>query len=247
MKILAICGSPKKGNTYSVLNSIKENCPDIDFKLLMLSEVNLEMCRGCYGCVLLGEEVCPLKDDRDMIIKEMSEADGVITAAPTYAIQVPWIYKNFIERISYLAHRPRFFDKFAMSIGLGAGYGMDETNKYMSKMFSGFGFSIAPSLELQVLPKEIMSEKRKAENQKKTKEAFDVFLERIKKNERDKPSKESVIWFNILKTVSELAKDVYKADYEYFKDKTDYFYDVKLSFFNKLVAKSVEKQIKNEG
>ena len=114
-------------------------------------------------------------------------------------------------------------------------------------MFSGFGFSIAPSLELQVLPKEIMSEKRKAENQKKTKEAFDVFLERIKKNERDKPSKESVIWFNILKTVSELAKDVYKADYEYFKDKTDYFYDVKLSFFNKLVAKSVEKQIKKEG
>jgi hypothetical protein len=35
----------------------------------------------------------------------------------------------------------------------------------MSKMFSGFGFSIVPSLELQVLPKKIMSEKRKADNQ----------------------------------------------------------------------------------
>jgi len=37
---------------------------------------------------------------------------------------------------------------------------------------------------------------------------------------------------------------VYKADYEYYKDKTDYYYDTKISFYHKLVAKSVEKQIK---
>ena len=244
MKILAICGSPRKGNCYSVLNSIIENYPDIDFKLLMLNEVNLEMCKGCYGCVLLGEEKCPLKDDREMIIKEMLDADGVISASPTYAAQVPWILKNFIDRTGYLAHRPRFFDKFAMSITTGAGYGLDEPNKYMSKMFTGFGFNVAPSLELQVLPKKIMSEKRKAENQKKTIKAFDAFIDKINKNERDKPSKELVIVFNIFKTVSELCKDVYKADYEYYKDKTDYYYDAKISFYHKLVAKSVEKQIK---
>ena len=41
MKILAICGSPKKGNTYSALNFIKEKYPDIDFKIMMLKDVNL--------------------------------------------------------------------------------------------------------------------------------------------------------------------------------------------------------------
>jgi multimeric flavodoxin WrbA len=243
MRILAICGSPRKGNSYSILNSIKEKYTAIDIKMLMLNEVNLNRCKGCYTCVLIGEEKCPLKDDRDMIVQEMRDADGVVVATPTYAVQVPWILKNFIDRISYFGHRPQFFDKFAMSIATGAGYGIDEPNKYMSKMFSGFGFSVVPSLELQVLPKKIMSEKRKVDNEKKTIKAFDVFVDRIKKKKRDKPSKDMVIVFNIFKTVSGLCKDVYKADYEYYKDKTGYYYDTKISFYHKLVAKSVVDQV----
>jgi len=56
MKIVAICRSPRKGNTYSVLNSINENFPDLDFKILMLKDKNFEICKGCYGCVVRGEE-----------------------------------------------------------------------------------------------------------------------------------------------------------------------------------------------
>ncbi len=84
MKILAICGSPRKGNTYKVLNSINENYPDIDYKILMLKDLNFELCKGCYSCVVRGEEKCPIKDDRDMIIGEMLEADGIIFASTTY-------------------------------------------------------------------------------------------------------------------------------------------------------------------
>jgi len=80
MKILAICGSPRKGNTYSVLNSIVKNYPDIDFKILELSKIKFELCRGCYICVKRGEDKCPIKDDRDMIIKEMLDADGLVLA-----------------------------------------------------------------------------------------------------------------------------------------------------------------------
>jgi multimeric flavodoxin WrbA len=239
MKILAICGSPRKGNSYSVLNSIKENYTDIDFKILMLSEVDLQLCKGCYGCVLNGEKFCPLKDDRDMIVKEMLDADGVISASPTYAAQVPWILKNFIDRIGYFAHRPVFFDKFAMSIGTGAGYGIDETNKYMSKMFSGFGFNVVPPVELQVLPKKMMSEKRKTGNQNKTFKAVDKFIAAIKKGERDKPSVGLVVVFSIFKTVAMAFKDVYRADYEYYKDKTGFYYDTKIPFYKKWVAKRV--------
>lgn len=42
MKILAICGSPRKGNTFSVLSSIKESYPGIDFKILQLAKMNFE-------------------------------------------------------------------------------------------------------------------------------------------------------------------------------------------------------------
>ena len=110
MKILAICGSPRKGNTFSVLNSIKENYPDIDFRILQLAKMNFEYCKGCYSCVKIGEDKCPIKDDRDMIIKEMQEADGMILASPVYSNMVSTTMKNFFDRFGYYAHRPLFFD-----------------------------------------------------------------------------------------------------------------------------------------
>ena len=76
LKILAICGSPRKGNTYKTLKSIEENFPDIDFNIMMLKEQDLKQCLGCYAYIRLGEEKCPLKDDRNMIIQEMTDSDG---------------------------------------------------------------------------------------------------------------------------------------------------------------------------
>lgn len=132
MKILAVCGSAHRGNCYSVLNSIKENYPTIDYEVLMLNEVNLKRCRGCYTCVLKGAEKCPLKDDRDMIIKEILAADGVVFASPVYVNHATAVMKNFRERLGYEAHRPRFFDKYAMVMANCGGFGAKEANKYMS-------------------------------------------------------------------------------------------------------------------
>jgi len=75
----------------------------------MLRDIHFEICKGCYGCVVRGEQKCPLKDDRDMIIEEMTNADGVIFASPTYSHMVSAIMKNFFDRFGFLAHRPRFF------------------------------------------------------------------------------------------------------------------------------------------
>ena len=71
MRILAICGSARKGNSYSVLSTIQEEYPSIDYELLMLKDANLEPCRGCYVCIRRGEQYCPRKDDRDTIIEKM--------------------------------------------------------------------------------------------------------------------------------------------------------------------------------
>ena len=82
MKILTICGSPRKGGTFKVLNSIKEEFPDINYEILMLKDMNMKDCLGCYVCINRGPEYCPLKDDRDVILRKMEEADGVIFATP---------------------------------------------------------------------------------------------------------------------------------------------------------------------
>ena len=78
MKIVAICGSPKRGNTYNILRMLKQSNPEIDFKILMLSELDLKDCFGCYSCINTGEENCPLKDDRDLII----DGERLVVHAP---------------------------------------------------------------------------------------------------------------------------------------------------------------------
>jgi multimeric flavodoxin WrbA len=243
MKILAICGSPHKGNCYSVLNSIKENYPEIDYKILMLNEVNLEMCKGCYTCVLKGERFCPLKDDRDMIIKEMFDADGVLLASPVFVNHVTALMKNYIDRLGYMGHRPCFYDKYAMVMSICGGFGTEPTNKYMRDIFTSFGFNVVSSLELQVSTK---SENEKKLNLEKTINAFDIFIAGIKKGERKPPTLMNLIMFNMFKYVSEVYGEKFKADYQYYKDKTDFPYDGKISFFKKFVAKRVVKKFAKE-
>jgi multimeric flavodoxin WrbA len=65
MKLLAINGSPRKGNTSNALNLIRDAFPGIDFEILHLIDLDFKLCKGCYACVLKGESKCPLKDKGD--------------------------------------------------------------------------------------------------------------------------------------------------------------------------------------
>jgi len=240
MKILAICGSPHRGNCYSVLNTIKEDYPDIDYKLLMLNELNLERCRGCYVCVLQGEDNCPLKDDRDMIIKEILDADGVVFASPVYVGHATALMKSFIERLGYEAHRPRFYDKYAMVMAVCGMFGAKETNEFMDGRFTSFGFNVVSSLELQIGTK---TEKEKLYNHEKTIKAFDTLITRIEKGQRSPPTLGQLIRFNIFKSLSELYKEHFQADYQYYKEKTDFPCDGKINFFKKMLAKRIVRKM----
>jgi multimeric flavodoxin WrbA len=242
MKIAAICGSPRKGNTYSALTFIREKYPEIDFKMLHLKDINFELCRGCYVCVKKGEDKCPINDDRDLLIDGMLNSDGLIFASPVYAQMVPAITKNFFDRFGYYAHRPVFFDKYAMSLVTCSGYGGEDTIQYIDKMLSVFGFNLVPALELHFRPGK-MPEKNIMQNQEKTIAAFDTFIARIKKGGRDQPPLNMLVPFGIFKYVSEIDKENMSADYEYYKDKTDYFYDVKIPFYKKFISKKVVKKI----
>ena len=53
---------------------IADNHPEVDYKLIMLGELNFEQCKGCYACIARGEDKCPLKDDRDLVVNEMLDA-----------------------------------------------------------------------------------------------------------------------------------------------------------------------------
>ncbi|WP_269850614.1 flavodoxin family protein [Methanosarcina horonobensis] len=84
---------------------------NIEFEYLMLKDADLSQCHGCFVCFTTGENHCPCKDDAPAIEQKMHSADGVIFATPVYGMNVSALMKTFIDRFSYIFHRPRFFDK----------------------------------------------------------------------------------------------------------------------------------------
>ena len=234
IKILAICGSPKRGNTHDILKVLKESNPAIDFKILMLSEYNLMDCVGCYSCVNQGEENCPLKDDRDTILDEMIASDGTIFASPTYARTISALMKKFVERTSYIAHRPVFFGKYAMALATCAGFGADLTCKYLKENFTQCGFSFVDSLELKTATN---SDAENAHNHQKALKAYERLLHAIKTHEKFEPTLGQLIYFNIFKSISVWNKTKGWADYSFYKDKEDFYYDIKIPIVKNKIAK----------
>jgi multimeric flavodoxin WrbA len=77
MKVLVIMGSPRKGNTWTAVRRIEEHMQvlgEVTFEYLMLGDIDLSHCRGCYVCFEKGEEHCPLKDSAPAIERKMHEA-----------------------------------------------------------------------------------------------------------------------------------------------------------------------------
>ena len=109
-------------------------------------------------------------------------------------------------------------------------------------MLGIYGFNLAPSLELQVHPGKVQ-ESTLAINREKSIQAVEALIDKIKTGKRDQPSIGMMVPFMIFKYVSKLDMDLMAADFEYYIDKGDYYYDVKIPFYKKFIAKRVSDKI----
>jgi len=112
MKVTAFVGSPRKKYTFEACEQFLQNLKsfgDIDYEIVWLSDYNLQTCRGCKLCCDNGEELCPLKDDRDKLIEKMKYSDGILFAAPNYFFQLSGMMKVFLDRLGFFGHRAQFF------------------------------------------------------------------------------------------------------------------------------------------
>ena len=75
MKIIGVCGSPRKGNSEWMLGKVLDEAKrrGADTELLLLRKMNIMMCRGCLTCEEGGRErkgKCVIKDDMTRKITE---------------------------------------------------------------------------------------------------------------------------------------------------------------------------------
>lgn len=112
MKVLGICGSPRKGNTEFMLKTVLDSAKKAgaETELILLREKNIKPCDSCNSCYGT-EKGCHIKDDMQEIYKKIIEMDILVLASPNYFDNVSGLMKNFIDRTNAYCLSPNF-DKF---------------------------------------------------------------------------------------------------------------------------------------
>lgn len=77
---------------------------------LLLADMNIKPCTGCYSCWKVTDGVCVFRDDMQQVLACWPEYDLIIPAIPLYSDTAPALYKIFHERLLPLLH-PYIFNK----------------------------------------------------------------------------------------------------------------------------------------
>jgi len=128
VKILGICGSPKKrSNTLILLGEALEAAREkgAETDVIRLIEKDIKPCNDDHICEK--KKICPIKDDFLEVFDKMVKADGLLFGSPVYCGGVtPWI-KSLIDRATYynswVCDRDIFTGKVGAAIVVGGSYG----------------------------------------------------------------------------------------------------------------------------
>ncbi|MBP8717472.1 MAG: flavodoxin family protein [Candidatus Atribacteria bacterium] len=239
-KITAFIGSARKKGTYLAVQEFEKNLKkygDIDFEYVFLSDYNLEFCSGCKLCFDKGEQFCPYNDDRNVLIAKLEEADGVVFASPSYAFQVSGRMKNFIDRIAFIYHRPRFFKKIFTAIATQFIPFGNQTQKYLESVGHNLGFDVLKGTT--IITPEPIPEKQLEKLKANIMKLAGQFNNRLYEEKSVKPSLFKVITFRMTRSGLQ-SSDLKLYDYEYYKEKgwfkSGYYYDIHLDPIQRVIG-----------
>lgn len=246
MKVTAFVGSARKKHTFNAAKQFLNNLQslgDIEYEIVRLCDYNLKICGGCKSCTDKGEELCPLKDDRDILIEKMMNSDGVIFASPNYLFQASGLMKIFLDRLCFLSHRPCFFGKTFTSIVTQGMMGGKAIVKYFNFIGDRMGFNVVKGSVLTTL--EPMTEKGQAKIDEIIDSQSKRFYSKLIKKEYPTPMFFKLMIFRMSRTSIKLMLDESYKDYTYYKEKgwfeSDYYFPVKLNPFKKLIGRLFDR------
>lgn len=218
MKILAVMGSSKFGNTTEVvkyfLKSLSEQI-EVETEYLYLADAGIEFCVGCHNCIMLGEKKCPHYRKVKVVEDKMMGAEVVILASPGYMFSVTGVMKNFLDHVAYNCHRPKYFNKKMILIGNFTKFQEKGVFIPMETWASGAGFDIAGKFFTDMMPfpltEEVLNKKKKT-----IEKAAIKISKKLLANKPRRVKFGDVIIFHVFKTLCKIAPNILIADEEYF-------------------------------
>ena len=142
MKILAIHGSMRKGNTYGLTKEILNRLaskPGVTVTEISVADLELPYCLSCHTCFSRGEEHCPHYGAMRGVEEAILECDGFIVSGASYMRALNAPMKNLMDHMSYWYHRPALFGKKGMAIVTSAGAGEHAVADYLIDVLGQWG------------------------------------------------------------------------------------------------------------
>ncbi len=143
MKVLVLNGSLKGDNELKIVHEIivdvlEDNGCDIDS--LILHEIEIASCLGCFGCWVKTPGICVINDEGRDIAKAVIQSNLLIFLTPVifggYSSElkkaldrlIP-IISPFFEKIEGEIHHQRRYDQYPRLIGVGVLPNKDEKSE----------------------------------------------------------------------------------------------------------------------
>jgi len=136
-KVLAIVGSPRKENTYRLVEAVVEAVAkktNVEKELVHLAEFDIKHCSGCSDyCEKTGE--CKIQDDMQKLYPKMKEADVLVVGTPTYYWNVTGLVKDFIDRTNPLYQTESLKGKMGAALAVAEEDGQELALSAISSFF----------------------------------------------------------------------------------------------------------------
>ncbi len=248
MRVTAFIGNAQKRHTYEASEQFLKNLQqfgNVEYEIVRLNEYHIETCKGCRLCIDKGEEFCPLKDDRDLLLEKIKNSDGVLFASPNYSFQVSGWMKIFLDRLGFVFHRPRFFGiAFTSLINEGI-YGGKNIIKYLNLVGTGLGCNVVKGCKiLTIIP---IPEKQKKINDEIIDRQSKLFYSQLMKNKYPSPSWIKLLLFRLARSSMKIMLNEGNKDYEYYLKngwfESDYYYPVKLNYLKSVAARYFDRRV----
>ena len=245
-KVTAFVGSAHKRNTHKAVTQFLNKLQalgDVEVEIVTLSDYKLGYCRGCRVCFDKGEEFCPLRDDRDVLMAKIDASDGVVFATPNYSWGMSGIMKVFVDRFGAALHRPRYFGKTftcIVSQGIGRGNRIVEDLDWLG---TTLGFNTVKGACVTAF--DPWSEKDQQKIDRALTALSKRFYASLAKPAYPEPSWLMLMGFRMGRTSIHDTLDDRSRDYRYYAEKgwleSDYFYPTHLSPLKKAAGKLFDR------
>lgn len=232
-RVTAFVGCGSRKHTLDAVRRFADRLQsfgDVEVEIVRLGDYRIEACRGCKVCFQKGAEHCPLKDDRDVLIRKMEASDGVVFASPNYSFQVSAMLKLFLDRLGYAFHRPQFFGKTCSSIVVQGIYGGEKIVKYLDFVGFGLGFDTVKGSCFKAFDPMTEAESRKLDAA--LAEQGRRFHDSLNRPPHAVPSLIRLFLFRYARSSIRTELDERSLDFVYYRDngwfESDYYYPVRL-------------------